>query len=466
MKKVKKFFYVALFFVLLWGVASCNKENGNDGNQGEDGGEENQPETVIVLTNLELDTSNVKTDYYLGENLDTSNLKVTAVYKNVFSSEITREEVTNNIKIDDSKFDNKFVGTYDIFVTYDSGSEYYSKSYQVNVKDVLGLLPNYVNGLSVSLENTTYNVGEALNLETLVVTAYYKDGSSKVVNEGEYELDTTKLDMSKAGNNQELVVKYSETYEYDGVTRIVEVSNFVLIDVMDVLTGISFVSGNTIVEQGNSIDTSDWIVEASYQSGAKYNISGFTVTANTSLPGTTNATITYEENGVTKTCSVEITVNPSSATTIKYEFNASNLELATLTSNLVSEDGIYTILANTSEQVVIDANNKSIDDYKFTKRIKLGGEGSISSRSIKVDLTNYPSNASVKLVVYAISSSSSADRTLLLGDSTFTNVLNEFSVLGAAINKNEATINGGQEYYLYSSSGGINVYCVYVEISM
>lgn len=449
----------------MWGVAACNKENGNDGNQGEEGGEQNQPETVIVLTDLELDTSNVKTDYYLGENLDTSNLKVTAVYKNVFSSEITREEVTNSIKIDDSKFDNKFVGTYDIFVTYDSGSEYYSKSYQVNVKDVLGLLPNYVNGLSVSLEKTTYNVGEDLNLETLVVTAYYKDGSSKVVNEGEYELDMTKLDMSKAGNNQELVVKYSETYEYDGVTRIVEVSNFVLIDVMDVLTGISFVSGNTIVEQGNSIDTSDWIVEATYQSGAKYNISGFTVTANTSLPGTTNATITYEENGVTKTCSVEITVNTGSYI-LKKEYNFTDITgISFEQEDYYSVDEYVTINDNTGQnKVTIKSSSASADGFSFSKALSFGGSGSKSKVNLEIDLSSFGTETKAKITVYALSTGDSERYLQIESETTKLTTLVAQSK-GTTPIAGVTSIDCGEKIYIYSTGSGINVYYVSIEIA-
>lgn len=107
--------------------------------------------------------------------------------------------------------------------------------------------------------------------------------------------------------------------------------------------------------------------------------------------------------------------------------------------------------------VEVDENSKTAEDGKsFEKRIKLGGAGDANTRSVKFSVGE---EATVK--VYAMSSTEATDRTLRLYKSDKT-VLGSMNAYGAKLTKYEFQITEAGEYYLASSSGGVNIYEVIV----
>ena len=117
-------------------------------------------------------------------------------------------------------------------------------------------------------------------------------------------------------------------------------------------------------------------------------------------------------------------------------------------------DGLI-INASAAGVISIDANNKSIDGYSFTKRIKLGGGGEAISggRNIAFEVTG-----AVQITVYGMASSASAtDRRLIISNGT--DVLYSEIMLGDPIGKHEYSYTGGAAtLYLLSSSSGLNFY--------
>jgi hypothetical protein len=122
-------------------------------------------------------------------------------------------------------------------------------------------------------------------------------------------------------------------------------------------------------------------------------------------------------------------------------------------------DGL-SINPSSSGVIAIDGNNKSIDGYSFTKRLKLGGTGTpvADGRNISFEVTG-PS----KIIVYGMASSAGAtDRSLIIHDGT-TELYREL-LLGDAIYKHEYDYAGGATtLYLYSSTSGLNFYGIKVE---
>lgn len=126
-----------------------------------------------------------------------------------------------------------------------------------------------------------------------------------------------------------------------------------------------------------------------------------------------------------------------------------------------------TIFAASDKKVTIDANNKSIDGYDFTHRLKLNGSGSWTD-----DTTPYGRVLSVNvtgdctITVYGMSSSSSATRTLIVSSGNETNEVGRFTTGGSAIDKGVFQYSGGAStIYLFSESSGFNVYMIKVEYS-
>ncbi|TCT15472.1 Ig-like protein group 3 [Natranaerovirga pectinivora] len=111
--------------------------------------------------------------------------------------------------------------------------------------------------------------------------------------------------------------------------------------------------------------------------------------------------------------------------------------------------GIFTIKG----LVEVDGNNKeAADGTLFTRRIKLGGSGSSTSRSI-----HFKSEGKAEVTVYAMSSSSSAERHLALYSSD--GEIDRMVAPGPDLGMRTFTVEAG-EYYLASPASGVNVYGV------
>ena len=126
--------------------------------------------------------------------------------------------------------------------------------------------------------------------------------------------------------------------------------------------------------------------------------------------------------------------------------------LGTLTSNTIVNNLL--IAANATSAVTVDGSSKTVDGISFTSRLKLGGAGTTESRHVSFMVTG-----SCNITAYLISSSSSADRTLNIAAGTFDNVVGSMSAPGTAVNKQSFDYSGNATtFYLYSSSGGVNIY--------
>jgi hypothetical protein len=140
--------------------------------------------------------------------------------------------------------------------------------------------------------------------------------------------------------------------------------------------------------------------------------------------------------------------------------NISDLAEGTTTGEeLIAGTGIFA-----SAGLTIDANGKSIDGFDFTLRLKLGGTMKVSDGAVVAGI-KIVTNDAATIVVYGMSSSSSATRTLrltTLEDGALVDVEINENVAGDAIGKFEFNAPAAGTYYLGSKSSGINVY--YIEV--
>ncbi len=136
------------------------------------------------------------------------------------------------------------------------------------------------------------------------------------------------------------------------------------------------------------------------------------------------------------------------------ELIADQLSDGELTGSL--EVGNFTITAREDKTVKIDSNTKVAEDgTTFSKRIKMGGSGSVDYRSI-----HFATSAEAELTVYAMSSSSSSDRALDLYSLDGT-LVDTMDAPGAGLNMKTFVVPVG-DYYLASPSSGVNVYGVVI----
>ena len=159
---------------------------------------------------------------------------------------------------------------------------------------------------------TTYNAGENLNLTGIVVTATFSDGSTQDV--------TSECTFSPA----------SGTVIYEDTTKItanwtwedtITYSAAQSITVKRVLTGLSITTqpAKTSYYKGDTLDLTGMVVTATFSSGASEDVTSgcsFSPAAGSALSsyGTVTVTVTYTENGVTKTASFTVSVSVKTVT--------------------------------------------------------------------------------------------------------------------------------------------------------
>lgn len=120
------------------------------------------------------------------------------------------------------------------------------------------------------------------------------------------------------------------------------------------------------------------------------------------------------------------------------------------------------IFASTDKPVVIDTNEKTLDEMTFTNRLKLGGSGSFDADGLPLArVLAIEVMGSTDITVMAMSSSSGEDRTLNIAAGTSDNLIAEFPALGASLTKGEYTYTGdATTLYFYSPSSGVNIYYI------
>ncbi|MFA9444657.1 right-handed parallel beta-helix repeat-containing protein [Egicoccus sp. AB-alg6-2] len=137
--------------------------------------------------------------------------------------------------------------------------------------------------------------------------------------------------------------------------------------------------------------------------------------------------------------------------------NASTMEPGVLTSNV--QVGRFTVTATESSPVEVDGNNKTGGGMSFTQRLKLNGGGSATARSVR-----FSTDGEATVRVYALSSSSSADRALALFRTDGTE-LARVPAYGAPNDIPEAMliVPEAGDYYVASPSSGVNIYYLELE---
>lgn len=166
-----------------------------------------EPEPEPNLKSITLDTTDVKKDYYTGQNFDETGLKLTANYKDGEHEDLT--VASAGVKVDYSKYNSKLYGVYPITVSYTKDGETANASFNVNVTDVKLTI-------NASEAKTVYIVNDDTAFSAdgfkVSVSVTNPDGSinNKLLTGSEYTL-TNNVNLTKVG-------KYTVTakYSYNG----------------------------------------------------------------------------------------------------------------------------------------------------------------------------------------------------------------------------------------------------------
>ena len=241
------------------------------------------------VTSLTIATKPTKTNYYVGDTLNTAGLTLKAAYNNG-----TTQTITGGFTCTPTALSTAGAQT----VTVNYGGK--TATFTVNVQDVT------LSGIAIASKptKTSYFVGDTLDTTGLKLTATYNNGTTQTITSG---FTCTPTALSTAGAQ-------TVTVNYGGKTATFTVN------VQDVtLSGIAIASNPTKTSYfvGDTLDTTGLKLTATYNNGTTQTITnGFTCTPTAlSTAGTQTVTVNYGGKTATFTVNVELPVLPFVALT-------------------------------------------------------------------------------------------------------------------------------------------------------
>ena len=251
----------------------------------------------LILNNITL-SGNYQKVFNFEDYFNSNNLVVTAHYTCGYSKTISRSD--SNLKINSLSYNQYEAGTYTIFVEYTESGIKKTASYNVVVKEpaleYITLSGNY---------QTEYFLGDSINFDGLVVTAYFADGACEELSLNDVQIDSSDFDPTDTGT-YEIAVSYT----FDGITK----SEYYYVTVQErvVLESITL-SGDyqTLFAYGSGFNSNGLIVTANYSNGESHTVDDFQVFISKGSmihPGNHIVTVSYTEDDVTVYEYYEITV--------------------------------------------------------------------------------------------------------------------------------------------------------------
>ena len=161
-------------------------------------------------------------------------------------------------------------------------------------------------------------------------------------------------------------------------------------------------------------------------------------------------------------CSNESSSDGDSDTTAvkksrRMTLNVSNCDVAESITAETKLNDDFSVLANDSNAVSIDVYSMQFDGPSYTKRLKLGGAGDTTKRSVK-----FAPDGTAEIRIEASIIGEPNDWKIILEESK-SGELQEFPGKGDTHIVIETLYFGaGETLYLYSNSGSLNIYAIYV----
>ena len=253
-------------------------------------------EQDVELSEIYIDKEPTKTVYKEGENFDKEGMVVMARYSDGSSKEVTNYEITNGESLT--------ADMTSVTIRYSENGIIKTTTQEITVnKEDVVLSEIYI---EVEPTKTEYQEGENFDKTGMKVIARYSDGSSKEITNYEV-LDGENLIAGK----KSVTISYKEGEVTKTTTQPITVDQkeVTLLEIY-----IEQSPDKIGYQEGENFDTTGMKVIARYSDGSSKEITNYEVIDGDNLTeGTTSVTISYSENGVSKTTTQQITVNQEEA---------------------------------------------------------------------------------------------------------------------------------------------------------
>lgn len=240
------------------------------------------------LTGIEITREPYNIIYEEGEDFDITGMIVTARYNDGSSKKVT------NYKVEDGKY--LALGQRYVTISYTEGGITAKTTQNIIVE----LPPLSSIEITKAPDKTTYQEGENFDTTGMVVTAKYTDGFKVAVKKYVVE-DGNNLVAGK----KTVTISYTEGGITKTTTQKITVESQKLSSI-----NITKEPNKTTYQEGENFDTRGMIVTATYSNEYKVAVTNYSVEDGNNLTeGKKTVTISYTEDGITKTTTQKITVN-------------------------------------------------------------------------------------------------------------------------------------------------------------
>lgn len=277
---------------------------------------------------------------------------------------------------------------------------------------------------------TTYVSGETFNPAGMVVTATYSNGATLKATGYSFSPDTALTDGTTS-----VTIEYTE----GGVTKTAEQA----ITVVHRLESISITTKptKTTYEYGDSFQSAGMVVKATYSDGATANVTGYSCSPTLlSTVGTQTITVSYTENGVTKTATTSVTVN-------RKTISAVPSQSGTLTYNGGSQSPTWNNYSTTQLTIGGTTSGTNAGSYTATFTPKSNyrwADGTTTAKSVRWSIGKAAGSLSISPTSMTLDTTTKSKTITVTrsGDGTISAVSSNTAAATVSVSGNTVTVSG------------------------
>ena len=277
---------------------------------------------------------------------------------------------------------------------------------------------------------TTYVSGETFNPAGMVVTATYSNGATLKATGYSFSPDTALTDGTTS-----VTIEYTE----GGVTKTAEQA----ITVVHRLESISITTKptKTTYEYGDSFQSVGMVVKATYSDGATANVTGYSCSPTLlSTVGTQTITVSYTENGVTKTATTSVTVN-------RKTISAVPSQSGTLTYNGGSQSPTWNNYSTTQLTIGGTTSGTNAGSYTATFTPKSNyrwADGTTTAKSVSWSIGKAAGSLSISPTSMTLDTTTKSKTITVTrsGDGTISAVSSNTAAATVSVSGNTVTVSG------------------------
>lgn len=277
---------------------------------------------------------------------------------------------------------------------------------------------------------TTYVSGETFNPAGMVVTATYSNGATLKATGYSFSPDTALTDGTTS-----VTIEYTE----GGVTKTAEQA----ITVVHRLESISITTKptKTTYEYGDSFQSAGMVVKATYSDGATANVTGYSCSPTLlSTVGTQTITVSYTENGVTKTATTSVTVN-------RKTISAVPSQSGTLTYNGGSQSPTWNNYSTTQLTIGGTTSGTNAGSYTATFTPKSNyrwADGTATAKSVSWSIGKAAGSLSISPTSMTLDTTTKSKTITVTrsGDGTISAVSSNTAAATVSVSGNTVTVSG------------------------